>query len=63
MSKPLPEWCPRVDFNPPRLERCGVPTILNEIVGQYGERRHHCYLKVGPEVGAPPPHQSPRTAT
>ena len=47
MSKPPPEWCPRVDFNPPRLERCGVPTILNEIVGQYGERRHRCYLKVG----------------
>jgi hypothetical protein len=46
MGKPLPEWCPSVDFNAPWSERCGIEKILDELRSQEG-RRHRCYLKVG----------------
>ena len=40
-SRPLPEWCPRVELNAPGAARCGAITRLDD-----GER-HRCYLKVG----------------
>ncbi len=41
MSKPLPEWCPRVDPNARWSERCGPLTMLDD------SKRHRCQMKVG----------------